>query len=121
MMGMRGTMMRFGLALFCVVNGRCMMVTMCWLTVLPTVCSVLLDVLTCCVLLRFVSFGWQLLCSSRPDSFDDGLVRFENYHNCHTCDNSNMFGKSFDLLIIQSSVQDPGSDERSPGRKLSRW
>ena len=40
-----------------------------------TVCFVLLDALTCLVLLRFASFGWRLLCSSWPDFFEDGLVR----------------------------------------------
>ena len=73
-MGMRGTMMRFGLVLLCVVDGRCMMVSICWLTALPTVCPVLLDVLTCFVLFCLASFGWRLLCSFWPYFFGDDLV-----------------------------------------------
>ena len=66
--------MRFGLVLLCIVDGRCMPMSTCWLTVLPTVCPVLLDVLTCFVLFRFASFGWRFLSSSWPDFFGDGLV-----------------------------------------------
>ena len=66
--------MRFGLVLLCIVDGRCMPMSTCWLTVLPTVCPVPREVLTCFVLFCFASFGWRLLCSSWPDFFDDDLV-----------------------------------------------
>ena len=66
--------MRFGLVLLCVVDGRCMTLSICWLTVLPTMCPVLLDVLTCFILFRFALFGWRLHCSSWPGFFRDCLV-----------------------------------------------
>ena len=62
--GMRSTMMRFGLILLCVVDGRCMTLSICWLTVLLKVCPILLDILTCFVLfclLRLVGGSSVLL------------------------------------------------------------
>ena len=46
------------IGLLCVVDGRCMTLSIFWLTVLPTVCPVLLDILTCFVLLVLLCLVW---------------------------------------------------------------
>ena len=51
--------MRLGLVLLGIVDRRCMTSSICWLTVLPTSCLLLL---------------WRLCCSSCPGSFRDCLV-----------------------------------------------
>ena len=72
-----------------------------WLTVLPTVYLVLLDVwLASC---RFV---WQ----EAPLFFLAWLLlrlTWLVFRNRHNSDNSNKSDKKFDLLLIQSNVQDP--------------
>ena len=111
-MGVRGTMMRLGLTL---VGLRCMTPGCLCLTVLLTVYFVLLGIQVCFVL---GLIGWRLHYSSWPDFSWYWLGWFENYHTCHTCDNSNKSDEIFDLLIIQFSAQ---VFERSPGRELSQW
>ena len=71
-------------------------------TVLPRVYFVALGMQVCFYL---GSFGWRLHYSPWPDFFCCWLSWFENYHICHTCDNSSKSEEIFDLRIIQSSVQ----------------
>ena len=105
-MGMRGTIMRFRLAL--VWFESVFRMTLCWLR--------------CCFMVDYtagsISFpSWRLTCfvSFRSTGGSAALLGLTPrlrrtwlvFRNRHVSDNSNKSDKTFDLLLIQSNVQDP--------------